>query len=362
MMETARAVEASGVVDELMFSDAISGWFPASLYTPEHAPTAAVIPDSDSFHDAFLLAAFAAAASTNLGISVTTDSVRRPPAELVMAMHTLAGATEGRATLMIGAGEAKHLRPLGFRRSEGLTRLEDFFRVREQFAQADAPFDFDGHHWTMRSAWIGVSRPHAPAVWAMGGGSRLIDMATRYADGFSSVMPQVFPRPDEWAAQVESIKRELERLGRDPEAFDFGLWVPALLHEDEEQIEAAFQNPLVRFLAAVFGRLDQKDWAREGIESVFPSDWHYALRFIPADFDGRAADDVVARTPKEMVAKSFAWGDPKCVAEQILPFVEAGATHVAVLDLMKVLLPPAEAAAAINRSLEFCRLLKQSVA
>jgi phthiodiolone/phenolphthiodiolone dimycocerosates ketoreductase len=196
----------------------------------------------------------------------------------------------------------------------------------------------------------------------MGGGPQLIDLATRYADGFGSVMPQVFPRPEEWAAQVESIKRELERIGRDPDGYDFSLWVPALLHEDEDRIDSAFENPLLRFLAAVFGRLDQNDWAREGIEPVFPRDWHYALRYVVTDFEGPAADDVVARTTKEMVAQSFCWGDPKCVAEQVLPFVEAGATHVAILDLMKVLLAPIEAAAAINRSLEFCRLLKQSVA
>jgi phthiodiolone/phenolphthiodiolone dimycocerosates ketoreductase len=359
-MQFAQTLEASGVVDDFMAWDQVQGWWPRSLYTPEHTPIAEVIKDPDSFHDAFLLAGFGAAATSNLGLVVTTDDIRRGPGELLMSMLTLAGATEGRAVLMLGAGEAKQVRPLGYRRSEGLTRMEDFFKARELFLHSDGPFDFDGHHWKMRSAWLGSTRPHLPQVWAMGGGPQLVDLATRYADGFTTVVPMVFPRVEEWAAQVKSMKEQIERHGRDPEAFNFGVWVVGLLHEDPDRIDAALDNALIRFLAAVFGRLNQADWAREGIEPVFPPDWHYALKFIPTEVTRAQADDIVARTSREMTARSYVTGDPKMVAEQIAPFVEAGATHVAFLDLMQLLVPLDEAFAAVSRSLEFCRLLKQA--
>lgn len=358
-MPFAQALEASGVVDDFMAWDQVQGWWPRSLYSTEYTPLAAMIEDPDSFHDAFLLAAYATAAS-NLGVVVTTDSIRRGPGELLMTMLTLAGATEGRATLMLGAGEAKQVRPLGYRRSEGLTRMEDFYRARELFMTASDPFDLDGHHWKMRNAWLGSTRPHAPKIWAMGGGPQLVDLATRYADGFTSVVPMVFSHVEDWAEQVTSMKQQLERNGRDPEAFDFSIWIPALLHEDPDRIDAALDNPLIRFLAAVFGRLNQADWDREGIAPVFPRDWHYALKFVPTEYDRARADDVVARTSRAMTELSYIWGDPKSVAAQIQPYVEAGAGHVAVLDLMQLLLPPDEAMAATGRSLEFCRILKQA--
>jgi phthiodiolone/phenolphthiodiolone dimycocerosates ketoreductase len=359
-MQFAQLLEASGVVDDFMAWDQVQGWWPRSLYSVENTPIAALIEDPDSFHDAFLLTAFAAAATSNLGLVVTTDAIRRGPGELLMSMLTLAGATEGQAVLMLGAGEAKQVRPLGYRRAEGLTRMEDFFRARELFMHAEAPFDFDGHHWTMRNAWLGATRPHLPKVWSMGGGPQLIDLATRYADGFTTVVPMVFPRVEEWAEQVAAMKQQIERHGRDPEAFDFGVWVVGLLHEDHDRIDAALDNPLLRLLAAVFGRLNQGDWDREGLEPVFPRDWHYALKYIPAELSREECDDIVARTTREMAARSYVYGDPKSVAAQIAPFVEAGATHVALLDLMQLLLPPDEAFGATERSIEFCRLLKQT--
>ena len=193
----------------------------------------------------------------------------------------------------------------------------------------------------------------------MGGGPQLVDLATRYADGFTTVVPMVYPRVEEWAAQVKTMKEQIERHGRDPEQFNFGVWAVGLLHDDPDRIDAALDNALIRFLAAVFGRLNQADWDREGIEPVFPRDWHYALKFIPTEVTRAQADDIVARTSREMTAKSYVHGDPKMVAEQIAPFVEAGATHVALLDLMQLLVPLDEAFAAVDRSLEFCRLLKQ---
>jgi phthiodiolone/phenolphthiodiolone dimycocerosates ketoreductase len=361
-MQFAQTLEASGVVDDFMAWDQVQGWWPRSLYSTEHTPLAAFIQDPDSFHDAFLLAGFAAAATSNLGLVVTTDAIRRGPGELLMSMLTLAGATDGHAILMLGAGEAKQVRPLGYRRAEGLSRMEDFFKARELFLHADGPFDFDGHHWTMRNAWLGSTRPHLPKVWSMGGGPQLVDLATRYADGFTTVVPMVFPRVEEWAKQVTEMKAQVEQHGRDPEAFDFGVWVVGLLHDDPERLDAALDNALIRFLAAVFGRLNQADWDREGLEPVFPRDWHYALKYVPAEFSREQADDVVARTSRQMTSMSYIYGDPKEVAAQIAPFVEAGATHVALLDLMQLLAPVDEALQAINRSVEFCRLLKQAVA
>jgi hypothetical protein len=40
----------------------------------------------------------------------------------------------------------------------------------------------------------------------------------------ASSSPAAFPRPDEWARQVAQTKEQLERCGRGPGQFGFGIW------------------------------------------------------------------------------------------------------------------------------------------
>jgi alkanesulfonate monooxygenase SsuD/methylene tetrahydromethanopterin reductase-like flavin-dependent oxidoreductase (luciferase family) len=82
----------------------------------------------------------------------------------------------------------------------------------------------------------------------------LIDLAVRYADGFTTVIPNAFATPERFAREVRRMKRELETLGRDPEKFDFAIWGAALVHDDEETVAKTLDNPLVRWITAAFGR------------------------------------------------------------------------------------------------------------
>jgi len=84
-VDFAKMMEASGAVDQFLAWDQLVSWWPKALWTPENTFLAEVSGDPDSFNDAFMLAAIAAATTTNLGIGVTTDAVRRGPAELMQA-------------------------------------------------------------------------------------------------------------------------------------------------------------------------------------------------------------------------------------------------------------------------------------
>src|SRR5581483_1857040 len=97
-------------------------------------------------------------------------------------------------------------------------------------------------------------------LWALGGGPKLLDIATSYADGVTSLTPGVWATPDHTHDVITGVKQQLEGKGRDPEAYDFALWGACLIHEDEELIEQACQNPTVRWLAAMVGRFTQNDW------------------------------------------------------------------------------------------------------
>ena len=354
----AAGFEATGVVDDFIAWDQLCGWWPNAMWVPENTPLANLGGDTDSFHDAFQLAAFAAAGTNGLGVTVSTDAIRRGPAELMQTMLSLASATEGNATLFIGAGEAKQARPYGHKRSEGLDRLEDLFRAFKLFWESDEPVDLDGNVWKLRQAWLGGTRTHRPKFVAIGGGPKLLDIAAQYADGWVTMAPAVFTSPEHYAEGVAEMREALERHDRDPDDFLFGIWPMNLIHEDPDRIEQAYRNPLIQFLAALFGRLNMADWEKEGIQSVFPHDWHYALKMFPTEFTKAQCDDICARTPPEMMQKSFLSGSAKEVASQFAAYVEAGANWISPFDFLPAIMPPEEAQAAIADSIEVCRLLK----
>ncbi|MEA2167461.1 MAG: phthiodiolone/phenolphthiodiolone dimycocerosates ketoreductase [Solirubrobacteraceae bacterium] len=209
--ELARAVHGSGVVDNLFMWDQMTNFWPPHLWTPENAPMAAVFGDLDSYADAFAMGAYALAAAPEAGLAVSTDAIRRGPAELNQTMWTLAAMAGGEAIFQIGAGEFKQTRPFGWKRSEGLARLEDQLKLARAFWESDEPVVYEGNHWQMRRAWLGKARPKRPQVWALGGGPKLLDLATSYADGFAAISPCVFDEPEKFAAMKAKLSEDLER-------------------------------------------------------------------------------------------------------------------------------------------------------
>lgn len=356
--ETVRAIAASGVVDQMQIWDQMTSWFPQALWTPDRAPMARLMPDIDSFPDAVALSAYGSALAPGLGLVFSTDAVRRGPGELTQTMLTLAAMTEGRATFHIGAGEAKQCQPFGWRRSQGLKRLEDLYRIFHALWDNDEPISFEGHYTTLDRAWLGTAKRHRPQVLGLGGGPRIIDLTTSYGDGFATMVPLVWPTPEAVAENIAMFKAQLAEKGRDPESFQFGIWVTLLLHEDDNVIDRALDNDLIRWTAAVFGRLNQADWLKEGLEPPLPPDWHYAMKLLPLRMSEAEAMDWVRRPTRLQSERTWLYGDATSVAAQLEPYVEAGATWIGLLDFLPFVLDPEDGANWLARSLEVCRLLK----
>ena len=275
-------------------------------------------------------------------------------------MLTLANATNGKATFQVGAGEIKQCKPYGHKRSEGLDRLEDFYRAFHAFWNNEEPFDLAGHHLHFERAWLGKSRRHKPRIWGLGGGPRVYDLATTYADGFSTVGVMVWSNPDHAAAEIKKMKQQLESKGRDPEAFVFSIWAPLLLSEDNDFIERAFDNPFVKWTTLIFGRIIQSEWLKEGIQPPVAPDWHYALKMLPMDIGPAEASEMMSHVTPEMSHKSWIYGDAKKAAAELQGFIDAGVTHVAAVDMLPALMEPEASAAALQRSIEVCRRIKMA--
>lgn len=357
--DMARGIQASGVVDYIHISDQLMSWFPRDMWTPDQTPMAKVVPDIDSFPDPFMMGATVAAAAPELGVSLTTDSVRRGAPEVAQSLLTLANLSKRAPIMQMGAGEIKQCRPFGHKRAEGLGRLEDQMRVFNQFWDSTAPFDFKGNHLQFDQAWIGSHRgANKPRFWGLGGGPKFFDYATSYADGVGTAVRYVWSTPEQAYAGIKALKEKLEQKGRDPDAFTFGAWCVAAIHEDEDVLAAALKNPLVRWLAAVFGRLNMSDWVDEGLQPPFPVDWHYAMKLLPMQWSRAQAYELIDAMPAEIVDRSLIKGSPKQVAAEIQGYVDAGVNWVMVYDQLPIYLQPEEAQQALARSIEVCRLLK----
>ena len=161
-------------------------------------------------------------------------------------MLTLANITEGHASFHIGGGEAKQCQPFGHKRSEGLSRMEDLFRIFHALWESDGPIDFAGKRWRFEKASIGNAKPHRPRLYGLGGGPQLLDHTTSYADGLAVACPSVWPTAERFADARAEILREVERKGRDPGQFRFAVWFPVMLARDQQQLEHALGNPIVR--------------------------------------------------------------------------------------------------------------------
>lgn len=78
----AKAMEATGQIDQFVLWDQLTSWWPQALWDPSITPLASMIPDVDSSPDPFAASAFALSAVEKLGFAVCTDASRRDPPEL----------------------------------------------------------------------------------------------------------------------------------------------------------------------------------------------------------------------------------------------------------------------------------------
>jgi phthiodiolone/phenolphthiodiolone dimycocerosates ketoreductase len=353
-----RAYQDSRVIDGVLIPDQLANFIPQQLWTAENSPLAAFMSDPDSLCDAFSVAPFIAASVPGLKLHLTTDSVRRPPAELVQAMLTLAYLTEGKATFEVGGGEVKQTGPYGHPTNQGMSRMKDLFQIFGKAVDGDGPFDHDGRRWKLNGAYLGGARPHRPTLWGLGGGPTLLDHVTSYADGLAVAVPNAWPSPEFAADQIAAIRKQVAQKGRDPEKFRIGIWACTIMHDDQTLLAEALTNPILRFVCGALGRTETDRWQHEGLPSPVPPGWAYYTDLLPYAMDDDFVADVVAAVTPEHLRKGFLCGSAAEVAAQVEPYVQAGVDWVCAFDYLPVVGDPADAANAMSRTIELCTLIK----
>lgn len=356
--EACKALEASGAIDSVLFADQLTNLIPTQLWTPENTPLAALMGDPDSHSDAFILGAWVHAAAPGLKLHISTDSVRRSPSEQVQAMLTLAHITEGRATFQVGGGEVKQTKAFGHPANQGMSRMKDLFEIYTRFMSSDAPISYEGRRWTYDRAFLGAAKQHRPELWALGSGPQLIDYATTYADGLGVVVPMAWTSPDAAATEISAIRRQLVDKGRDPDAFRIGMWFSTLMHENRGYIEQALENPILKFMTGIFGRIETDLWRAEGLPLPLPDGWTYYKDLQPHAMDDELIRDVVAAVTREHHELGWFIGTPGEAAAKAQPYIDAGADWVMPIDYMPLVAGPEDGANGLRRTIEFCAAVR----
>jgi phthiodiolone/phenolphthiodiolone dimycocerosates ketoreductase len=168
----------------------------------------------------------------------------------------------------------------------------------------------------------------------------------------------VWSDPERTAEEIGRFKQKLRAKGRELEQFGFAAYFPCLLHEDDSVIDRALDHDFSRWHATIWGRINQADWAREGLPAPMGEKWHYANDLLPVRIDETQAMEMINRSTREHAEKSYLYGTPEKVAAEIQGFVDAGVTWVGILDVMPAMLTAEEGPQALGRSIRVCERLK----
>lgn len=360
MVPYAQGLEAGGV-DQVFTWDFLTGILPRVAWGQTFSPAASVLPDGDSFFDPFVLLGMAGGATENLGLSVcATNGIRTGPAEMMRMAMTIADASQGNTIVCVGSGEKQNTVPFGYKRTEGLARLEDHFRLYRELWDNEEPFSFQGNIWNFEDAYIGGARTHRPKMYLAGAGPKALDIAAKYADGWCTVVPAAFAHVEHYADTVKEMREKVESYGRDPDEFDFAVEAIALIHEDEGAIEEAIDHSeFITCFSSIYGRMAHHEWEWEDdVELVRPRDYNYTFHLLPNQVKKEEHDAVMARVSRTMKEKSFVHGTAPKVAEHWNQYVEAGASWVGFLDFAPFVFGIDEAENCLARNIEVCRLMK----
>jgi phthiodiolone/phenolphthiodiolone dimycocerosates ketoreductase len=345
-----RLARASGV-DDIWLADHTKSLLPAAAWDPKTNPLARLVPDLDAYFDpTAIIARHAGKGGVSMGTCVT-DSVRRTPADLARAWLSMHHVTKGHAILGIGSGEAENTVPYGLPLEKPVARLEDVLSaIRAAWATGSEPLSHRGlfHEWEDATFALPAWRETYPPVWVAAQGPRGSGIAGRYGDGWIHIH-ESFER---WEAGWHEVRHGAEAAGRDPQAMERSLLIATLLVPSEKDLRAACNAPTVQaFALAMRGSA----WTAAGAEHPFGRDFGGFSEIDPNAITAEAFAEVRKVLTPEIFRGLMPCGRADEVAARLRRFVDAGLTHVTILNLA----PTCGAAIAAKSLVEQRRLIRR---
>jgi alkanesulfonate monooxygenase SsuD/methylene tetrahydromethanopterin reductase-like flavin-dependent oxidoreductase (luciferase family) len=240
------------------------------------------------------LLCYAAAVTTRLklGVSVIVLPIRNAPV-FAKQVGSLDHMSNGRVILGIGLGPIfagdHYFQIFGTKADEALRRFNESLRVMKSL-WTESKIDLAGDFYTLEHADMEpkpIQKPHPP-VWFGGQHPAALQRAVKHADGYMGAGPTT---TQDFAKQVEHIRRFLDQEGRDPESFPLSKRVYLAVDKDA-------------------GR------AKSGLDEFFQARYPWMIKSNP-----------------NFVADICVWGSPAQVADGLKKVLDSGAGMIVLNPL-----------------------------
>jgi probable F420-dependent oxidoreductase len=213
--------------------------------------------DHISFHNAILdvvvaLSAWAAVTErVTLGAAVVLLPLRHPSlvAREFASLDYLSG---GRVVLGVGVGGegGKDFEAVGVPASERGARTDEaMLALRELFAGPEASFAGRFFHFEGITIEPASPRPGGPPLWVGGRSPAALRRTGRIGDGWIPI----WVSPERFAEGWQAVRGHALRAGRDPDALEPAVMLPARIDEDGERARRACADHLARRYAMEIG-------------------------------------------------------------------------------------------------------------
>lgn len=318
-----------GRYHSIWLPDHMVSFWPDSIWTPEFTDLATVSPSPHRHLDGLAVAAAAAVLTKNVPIATSVvDTVRRHPSLLAQTALSIDHLSRGRFILGIGSGETENTIPYGFDFAKPVSRLEESLKIIRLLWDSDGPVDFEGQFFKLHHARLDTEpyEGRFPKIWIGANGPRMLDITGRYADGW---WPAGAWTPEEYAEKLGAIRASAERAGRDPGAITPALIQTCLIAEDDAELAAILDAPLVKsFVMQIPAALMRE----RGFAHPLGEDWRGFQDINPAVLTRARIVDMLAKVDVQSITSIIPCGPPRKIARIMKGFVDAGLRVPKILD------------------------------
>lgn len=283
-------------------------------------------PLENQVYDAWLVLTQIALGTKRVQVSpCVTDIYRRHPAQMAQTIATLDRMSNGRAFVMLGAGEAMNLSPFGINYEPKIKKLKEAIDILRLLwtAKSGEPVDYDGEFFKLHDAYLQlkpIQKP-SPPIYLSALSPKSMKLAATQADGWLTHIET----PETFLKGLTKVKAYAEESGRRAE-LDTALFLPIAISNNENTAKSCMR----RAKGILTLRPDKLNEA--GYSISIPDE--LKMKNFLLDSKGHALfQDYFNSIPDEWVEPFVAAGNTDQCIEKIDRFVKNGAKLLILVNL-----------------------------